>query len=133
MYHSLIVERSIQLRNEQTLEERKLWYVYLKKYPIKIRRQYPLDYYIADFFCREAGLIIEIDGIQHQMEDNLKYDEKRTKYLESKNYKVIRFNNIDINKRFDDVCYYIDLIIKERLIELGKEKLVKKIEDPFLM
>ena len=76
MYHSLIVERSIQLRNEQTLEERKLWYVYLKKYPIKIRRQYPLDYYIADFFCREAGLIIEIDGIQHQLEVNIKYDEK---------------------------------------------------------
>ena len=127
MYHSLIVERAMKLRNEQTKEERKLWYVFLNKYPIKIRRQYPLDYYIADFFCREARLIIEIDGIQHQLESGLKYDEKRTKFIESMNYKVVRFNNTDIKNRFDDVCYYIDLIIKERLVELRKEEMIIKL------
>jgi hypothetical protein len=42
---------------------------------------------------------------------------------------VVRFGNPDVNKKFDDVCFYIDLIIKERLIELGKEELVKKLEE----
>ncbi len=128
MYHSLVVERSIELRNQQTSEERKLWYVYLRKYPFKIRRQHPIEKYIVDFFCKEAKLIIEIDGIQHLIDKNIKYDDERTLYLEKFGYRVVRFGNPDVNKKFDDVCFYIDLIIKERLIELGKEELVKKLE-----
>ena len=129
MYHSLVVERSIELRNQQTNEERKLWYVYLRKYPFKIRRQHPIGKYIVDFFCKEAKLIIEIDGIQHLIDKNFKYDDERTLYLEKFGYRVVRFGNLDVNKKFDDVCFYIDLIIKERLIELGKEELVKKLEE----
>ncbi len=129
MYHSLVVERSIELRNQQTSEERKLWYVYLRKYPFKIRRQHPIGKQIVDFFCKEAKLIIEIDGIQHLIDKNIKYDDKRTLYLEKLGYRVVRFGNPDVNKKFDDVCFYIDLIIKERLIELGKEELVKKLEE----
>ena len=129
MYHSLVVERSIELRNQQTNEERKLWYVYLRKYPFKIRRQHPIGKYIVDFFCKEAKLIIEIDGIQHLIDKNFKYDDERTLYLEKFGYRVVRFGNLDVNKKFDDVCFYIDLIIKERLIELGKEDLVKKLEE----
>ena len=128
MYHSLVVERSIELRNQQTSEERKLWYIYLSKYPFKIRRQHPIGKYIVDFFCKEAKLIIEIDGIQHLLDKNIKYDDERTLYLEKLGYRVVRFGNPDVNKKFDDVCFYIDLIIKERLIELGKEELVKKLE-----
>ena len=128
MYHSLVVERSIELRNQQTSEERKLWYIYLRKYPFKIRRQHPIRKYIVDFFCKEAKLIIEIDGIQHLIDKNIKYDDERTLYLEKLGYRVVRFGNPDVNKKFDDVCFYIDLIIKERLIELGKEELVKKLE-----
>ncbi len=129
MYHSLVVERSIEIRNQQTNEERKLWYVYLRKYHFKIRRQHPIGKYIVDFFCKETKLIFEIDGIQHLLDKNIKYDDKRTLYLEKLGYKVVRFGNPDVNKKFDDVCYYIDLIIKERLIELGKEELVRKLEE----
>ena len=128
MYHSLVVERSIELRNKQTSEERKLWYIYLRKYPFKIRRQHPIGKYIVDFFCKETKLIIEIDGIQHLLDKNIKYDDERTLYLEKFGYRVVRFGNPDVNKKFDDVCFYIDLIIKERLIELRKEELVKKLE-----
>ena len=129
MYHSLAVERSIELRNQQTCEERKLWYIYLRKYPLKIRRQHPIGKYIVDFFCKETKLIIEIDGIQHLIDKNIKYDDKRTLYFENLGYRVVRFGNPDVNKKFDDVCYYIDLITKERLLELGKEELMKKLEE----
>ncbi len=129
MYHSLVVERSIELRNQLTCEERKLWYVYLRKYLFKIRRQHPIGKYIVDFFCKETKLISEIDGIQHLLEKNIKYNDKRTLYLEKLGYRVVRFGNPDVNKNFDDVCYYIDLKTKERLVELGKEELVKKLEE----
>ena len=121
-------KRTRKLRNYPTNEENKLWYIYLRKYPFKIRRQHPIGKYIVDFFCKETKLIIEIDGIQHLLDKNIKYDDERTLYLEKLGYKVVRFGNSDVNKKFDDVCFYIDLIIKERLIELGKEELVKKLE-----
>ena len=64
-------------------------------------------------------MVIEIDGIHHLLENNIKYDDSRTLYLEKLGYKVVRFGNPDVNKKFDDVCYYIDLIMKERLNELS--------------
>ena len=112
-------KRAKNLRNYSTKEENKLWYIYLCKYPLKIRRQHPIGNYIVDFFCKETKLVIEIDGIQHLLENNIKYDDSRTLYLEKLGYKVVRFGNPDVNKKFDDVCYYIDLIMKERLNELS--------------
>jgi very-short-patch-repair endonuclease len=111
-------KRTRKLRNYPTYEENKLWYIYLRKYPLKIRRQHPIGKYIVDFFCKETKLVIEIDGIQHLLDKNIKYDDKRTLYFEKLGYRVVRFGNPDVNKKFDDVCYYIDLIMKERLDEL---------------
>ncbi|MBR4569929.1 MAG: DUF559 domain-containing protein [Candidatus Riflebacteria bacterium] len=111
-------KRTRKLRNYPTNEENKLWNIYLRKYPLKIRRQHPIGKYIVDFFCKETKLVIEIDGIQHLLEKNIKYDDKRTLYFEKLGYRVVRFGNPDVNKKFDDVCYYIDLIMKERLDEL---------------
>ena len=107
-----------KLRNYPTNEENKLWYIYLRKYPFKIRRQHPIGNFIVDFFCKETKLVIEIDGIQHQMDKQSKYDDNRTLFLEKLGYRVLRFGNLDVNKKFDDVCYYIDLVMKERLEEL---------------
>lgn len=111
-------KRTRKLRNYPTYEENKLWYIYLRKYPLKIRRQHPIGKYIVDFFCKKTKLVIEIDGIQHLLDKNIKYDDKRTLYFEKLGYRVVRFGNPDVNKKFDDVCYYIDLIMKERLDEL---------------
>ena len=55
-------KRTRKLRNYPTNEENKLWNIYLRKYPLKIRRQHPIGNYIVDFFCKEAKLVIEIDG-----------------------------------------------------------------------
>jgi len=71
----------------------------------KFRRQVPVGPYIADFLCKQAWLIIEADGGQHG--DREAYDRKRTRYLETKGYVVLRFWNHQI---FDDTDAVIDTI-----------------------
>ena len=94
-----------KLRNNMTEQEKKLWY-YLRKRFINnhsFRRQYPIGNYIVDFICRKKNLIIEIDGGQHNKEDIKFYDLERTKYLESKGYKNLRFWNNDIDTNIEGV------------------------------
>ena len=72
-----------QLRNNMTLQEKKLWY-YLRNNQMnncRFRRQYPIGDYIVDFVCRSKNLIIEVDGGQHNRNENINYDDERTKYL----------------------------------------------------
>lgn len=79
------------LRHTQTDGERKLW-GFLRARRLggyKFRRQHPIGPYVADFCCDEARLVIEIDGSQHGTQ--VEKDAKRTRYLESKEYRVIRF------------------------------------------
>jgi len=67
----------------------------------KFRRQHIIEPYIADFVCIEKKLIIEIDGGQHA--ESLEKDNERTKYLENKGYKVIRFWNNEVISSMDAV------------------------------
>jgi len=98
-----------------TPEERKLWYLFLRTYPVKIYKQRIISDYIVDFYCASAKLVIELDGSQHYEETGLLHDERRTAVIESYGLKVIRFSNADISQRFRAVCEQIDLEIKERL------------------
>ena len=103
-------EKARILRKNMTKQERILW-TFLRKKNInnlKFRRQYPIGNYIVDFICNEKKLIIEIDGGQHNENKNITYDQERTKYLESKGYKVIRFWNNDIDNNIDGV--YSDIL-----------------------
>ncbi len=101
------------LRTSMTKEERKLWYEFLIKSPVRFQRQKPIENYIADFYCDKASLIIEIDGSQHYEEVQKKYDDIRTIVLNNLGFKVIRFTNIDINLDFENVCLAIENLIKE--------------------
>ena len=103
------------LRKNMTPEEKTLWYRFLSSYPIRFRRQEIIGNYIADFYCDKAKLVIEIDGAQHFEHDATEYDKKRTGYFESIGLSEIRFVNPDINSRFEDVCLYIDKIVKSKL------------------
>jgi very-short-patch-repair endonuclease len=67
----------------------------------KFSRQKPIGPYIVDFVCREASLIVEIDGGQHA--DRVARDEARTAYLESLGYRVIRFWNNEVLSNTDAV------------------------------
>ena len=60
---------------------------------LKFRRQHPLLYFIADFYCHEIRLAVEIDGSIHQIEEQFEYDANRTKELECFGITVIRFTN----------------------------------------
>ena len=53
------------LRNYATPQEKKLWAYYLRYFPLPIHRQYVIQNFIADFYCHQAKLVIEIDGSQH--------------------------------------------------------------------
>ncbi len=103
------------LRRNMTKQEKHLWYDYLQKYPIKIYKQKIIDNYIADFYCHQAKLVIEIDGSQHYTDEGKFFDEQRTKKLEEYGIEVLRFSNLDIEDKFEGVCYVIDKTINERI------------------
>ena len=103
------------LRRNMTKEERHLWYDFLRSYPVRFLRQKVIDNYIADFYCHEARLIIELDGSQHYEEKDLLKDKIRIEKIESRNLTVIRIPNNEVNNNFRGVCEYIDWRVKESL------------------
>ena len=108
------LETAKRLRREMTPHERKLWYLFLQKYPVKIYKQRIIDRFIVDFYCASAKLVIEIDGSQHFEEDGLASDAKRTEVLEQYGLLVVRYTNREIDREFSAVCEQIDQLIKQR-------------------
>ena len=90
------------LRERMTDAELRLWYHLRDRrfFGFKFVRQHPIGPYIADFACREADLIVEIDGSQHAESE---HDQKRTDALGEHGYAVIRFWNNDILTNVDGV------------------------------
>ena len=91
-------ELAKRLRDNQTETELFLWN-HLSKIEIKeirIKRQHPVLYFIADFYCHKAKLIIEIDGGYHNIPEQFNYDQNRDSELESLGLKVIRFTNDEV-------------------------------------
>ena len=103
-----------KLRREMTPHERKLWYLFLRNYPVKIYKQRIVGNFIVDFYCASAKLVIEIDGTQHYEEKGMAYDIQRTAFLQSCGLRVLRYSNREIDREFQAVCEQIDLVIKER-------------------
>lgn len=100
------------LRKNMTPWERKLWYDFLRSYPIRFQRQKAIGNYIVDFYCAKAGLVLELDGGGHYTAKQAEKDGLRTKELEAMNLKVVRICNLDIDRNFPGVCEYIDLTVK---------------------
>ena len=107
--------------------ERKLWYEFLRAYPLRFQRQKAVGNYIADFYCAKAGLIIELDGGGHYTVEQTEKDKVRTKELEDMNLTVLRVCNLDIDRNFKGVCEYIDLAVKNLSHSLA-DRLTDKIE-----
>ena len=104
-----------KLRKNQTKEEAKLWYQFLRLYPLQFRRQFCIGSYIVDFYCAKAKVVIELDGSGHYEPDKMQYDARRTDYLESIGLKILRFTNLEVQKYFLQVCEVIDREIKKRV------------------
>ena len=114
-HNKQLVPLAKQLRKEMTKEERHLWYDFLREHPLRFTRQKVLGKYIADFYCAQAKLVVEVDGSQHYEADNIKKDAERTAYLSSYGLKVIRITNADVNRNFRGVCEYIDAAARQPL------------------
>ena len=111
------------LRKNMTQWERKLWYDFLREYPVRFQRQKAIGNYIVDFYCAKVGLVIELDGSGHYSDAQIEKDNFRTKELEKMNLKVLRICNLDIDRNFNAVCEYIDSYVKDlSLIRENKEK-----------
>ena len=93
------------LRKNSTIQERRLWNLLKNRqfHNLKFKRQQPIGDYIVDFICKEAKIIIEIDGGQHNEPENIEYDKTRTEYLNTLGYKVIRFWNNEIYENIEGV------------------------------
>ena len=100
-------------RKESTKSEKIIWnLIRNKKIGARFRRQHQIGDYVIDFVSIEKKLIIEIDGGQHNNEQDVKYDEKRTLYLKNLGFKVIRFWNNDVLNNLDGVYDIISKILQ---------------------
>ena len=106
IYNEKILEsRRRDLRVKQTEAEKILWQKLRNRQinGFKFFRQCSIGKYIADFYCSELRLVIELDGSQHYEENSLEYDNIREEFMKSLDIKTIRFNNLDVFKNLDEV------------------------------
>ena len=100
---TILRERARSLRRRQTSVEEKLWSRLRARqlHNAKFRRQHPIGRYIVDFCCVEARLIVELDGGQHASQTQA--DKKRTDWLASRGFRVLRFWDNEIIESVDAV------------------------------
>ncbi len=107
-----------KLRDNQTQSELYLWEQLsrLKGLNVRFKRQHPILYFIADFYCHKAKLIIEVDGGYHNIPEQYQYDINRDAELEDVGLKVIRFSNEDVLFDIEKTLKIIEQNIHERQI-----------------
>lgn len=105
------VDRARAQRKQMTDAEKRLWYVLRKQLPqAKFQRQSIVGPYFPDFLSFRHKLIVEVDGGQHSPEA----DAERTRFLEARGYRVIRFWNHDVLSNTDGVLRAIELALREQ-------------------
>ena len=107
------LSKARSLRQNMTPQERHLWYDFLRFCIPRFRRQELIGSYVADFFCYEAKLVVEIDGSQHFSSDTMAYDAARTAYFHSLGIRVLRVDNGQVNRNFSGVCERILLELQQ--------------------
>jgi very-short-patch-repair endonuclease len=111
------------LRRKMTPAEKVLWEkIRNNKLGVKFRRQHPIYFYIADFYCHELKLVIELDGGIHYIPENKERDEGRTAELERFEIIVKRFKNNEVLNSVSDVINKIKELIKKIKEEKQKDK-----------
>ncbi len=103
-FNKNLKENSKQLRLNMTPEEKHLWYDFLKKLPVTVKRQKNIGNYIIDFYIAKGKIAIEIDGSQHFLPEGKKSDAERDKFLKNYGITVLRYKNRDVNENFAAVA-----------------------------
>ena len=106
-------QRARELRKEMTSAEKNLWQqLCSRQLGVKFRKQHPIGPYITDFYARDVGLIIEVDGDTHFTPEAEAYDSVRTDYLHQLGLTVLRFTNLEIFQHLDGVLSQIHQVIR---------------------
>ena len=110
--YDLLKDKAKEMRNRPTEAEKMLWNVLSNKGidNYKFRRQHIIGEYIVDFVCLEKRLIIEVDGSIHNQPEQIEHDKKRTEWLESKGFRIVRYSNRQI---VNDILNSAESIRKE--------------------
>jgi len=128
-YNKNLKQLSRNLRNDSTLAEIILWKeLRVAKFGYTFNRQKPILNYIVDFYCKPLNLVIEVDGITHWDEDQIKKDKIRQMELEKLGLHFIRFDDNDVLKDWENVIRTIEITIEEleEIYPVAKRR--KKIE-----
>ena len=105
--------RAQQLRREATPAERRLWReLSASGLGVKFSRQMPVGPYIADFLCRSARLVVELDGHSHDARPSA--DAERDRFMASRGLKVLRFANRDVFENLEGVLIEIARALRPR-------------------
>ncbi|MBR3928032.1 MAG: endonuclease domain-containing protein [Clostridia bacterium] len=120
-HNKQLVPLAKKLRKEMTREERRLWYDFLKTYPVRFSRQKVLGRYIVDFYCAQAKIVVELDGSQHFEAENAEKDQERTEFLKGYGLTVIRIPNNQVMREFQSVCGYIDKMVRQSLSQKSED------------
>ncbi|MGI8581991.1 MAG: methylmalonyl-CoA mutase family protein, partial [Chitinophagaceae bacterium] len=128
-YYKSLKEFAFQMRGNQTEGEGVLWSRLRNKQlnGIKFRRQHIIDQFIADFISLDKHLIIEVDGLIHQMPDVKLNDEQRTERLNELGFSVLRINNESILHDIDNTLTKIREAAKASLVGGGLEGAVAQV------
>ena len=109
-YNPKLKALAAHLRSQGTKSEIILWNQ-LKGSQVngfRFIRQKPIGDYIVEFYCKEVGLVIELDGLSHQYNEVMDLDERNQSYLESIGLKVIRFEDEDVIRDLPNVMRVIE-------------------------
>ena len=103
-YNKKLVSNARTLRKNMTPEEKHLWYDFLKRLPVNVRRQHNIEDYIVDFYIAEKKIVIEVDGRQHLLPEHKEADEQRDAAMSSWGIVVLRYPNDSIRNNFNAVA-----------------------------
>jgi len=105
----ILFEFAKKMRDNPTEAEATLWlHLSNKQKGFRFKRQHPVKYFIADFYCHKARLVIEIDGGYHQLPEQYEYDKNRDWELEELGLKVLRFTNEQVFFDIENVMKVIE-------------------------
>ena len=102
-----LLSHAREMRREPAPAEKLLWH-YLRNRQLanlKFRKQATVGKYIADFYCADRRVVIELDGISHL--DRMEHDEERTRWMQTRNLRVVRFGNHEVFENIEGVLLVI--------------------------
>ena len=107
-YDDKLKALAAKLRNESTQSEIRMWkYLKGKQLGVRFIRQKPIGNYIADFYCKELRLAIELNGLSHHFEETIRKDEQKGAYLNKQGITVLSFEDNEVMADIDQVLAVI--------------------------